>query len=87
MIINYFLYIALAAFCLVDHFQTKALIDVGYEEANPIVIWLIHGNWDNLLIFKIGMLFMLGILLGVHHLKREGPPLFSKRIARFKEKV
>ena len=68
MIIQILLYLALAVFCLIDHFQTVALIEVGFEELNPIVLWIIGGNqdWDRLLIYKITSLGLLGLLLIVN---------------------
>lgn len=65
MIIQIFLYITLTIFCLIDHFQTVALIEVGFEELNPIVLWVIgeDQNWNRLLIYKIVSLSILGLLL------------------------
>lgn len=74
MIIQIFLYLALTVFCLIDHFQTVALIEVGFEELNPIVLWIIgeDQNWDRLLIYKVGSLSLLGLLLILNfHLKAE----------------
>ena len=65
MIIQILLYLALTVFCLVDHFQTVALIEVEFEELNPIVLWIIGENqdWNRLLIYKLLSLELLGLLL------------------------
>lgn len=65
LIIQIFLYITLTIFCLIDHFQTVALIEIGFEELNPIVLWIIDENqdYDRLLIYKIISLSILGLLL------------------------
>ena len=53
--------------CILDYFQTVALIDAGYTEANPIVVWIVDqsGDWEYLLYIKIFWLSVLGILLAV----------------------
>jgi len=59
------MYAALSTYCILDYFQTIALIGVGYIEANPIVV-LITGeseSWERLLYIKVLLLFALGILL------------------------
>lgn len=69
MVIQILLYIALTVFCLIDHFQTVALIEVGFEELNPIVLWIIgeDQNWNCLLIYKTVSLGLLGLLLIINH--------------------
>lgn len=73
MIIQILLYISLTIFCLIDHFQTVALIEVGFEELNPIVLWIIGENqdWNRLLIYKIVSLSLLGVLLIINHRQRK----------------
>ena len=65
MVINWMLYICLVPFVVVDHYQTKALVEFGLEEANPVVLWLIgeSQNWDALLYYKVVALSILGLLL------------------------
>lgn len=59
------LYAVLSVFCILDYFQTIALINVGYTELNPIVLRIIgeDNDWNKLLLFKVVMLALLGILL------------------------
>ncbi|NIU82887.1 MAG: hypothetical protein GWN64_05250 [Candidatus Thorarchaeota archaeon] len=65
MIINWALYILAVPFIIVDHYQTKALVEYGLKEANPVVLWLIgeSHNWDALLYYKVVALSILGLLL------------------------
>jgi hypothetical protein len=44
-----------------------ALIDAGYIEANPIVVWIVNqsGSWEYLLYIKIFWLSVLGVLLAI----------------------
>lgn len=65
MYLNWLLYICLVPYVLVDHFQTVALIELGYEELNPFVLWVIGTNqtWDYILIVKVALLTILGLSL------------------------
>ena len=65
LVVVWTFFVALAAFVMVDHFQTVALIQAGYEEANPIVLWIIGEkmNWLNLFGFKTTMLMIVAALL------------------------
>ena len=60
ILINQLLFFAMAVFCLMDYFQTVALIELGYTELNPIVMFIVNdgANWNNLLILKIVLLTM-----------------------------
>ena len=65
--IIWLMYITLCIYCILDYFQTVALISAGYVEANPIVVWIVNqsGDWEYLLYIKIFWLSILGILLAV----------------------
>lgn len=65
MYLNWLLYICLVPYVLVDHFQTVALIELGYEELNPFVLWVIGTDqtWDYILIVKVALLTTLGLSL------------------------
>jgi len=72
MLIQMCLLFALAVFSLMDHFQTIALIELGYEEVNPIVLAIVgqDKNWDNLLIVKVSLLILCGALLIINYYKK-----------------
>lgn len=63
MFIDLCLWLALFVYSILDYFQTIELIKFGYEEANPIVLWIVKDNWSNLLYVKVIMMISLGILL------------------------
>jgi len=65
--ITWLMYIALCVYCILDYFQTVALISAGYTEANPIVVWIVNqsGDWEYLLYIKIFWLSVLGVLLAI----------------------
>lgn len=69
MIIQLLLLFVLGVFSIVDYYQTVALIECGYSEANPVVLALTGGgtHWNNLLIIKVGMVVFVGILLVINH--------------------
>ena len=72
MLINQLLFFALAVFCLVDHFQTVALIDVGYAEWNPVVLFITNNgaNWINLFIVKVGLLVLCEMFLLINYYQK-----------------
>ena len=46
MIIIWLMYLTLSVFCVLDYFSTKALLEFGYTEANPILLLLINSGTD-----------------------------------------
>ena len=67
MIIQWFLYGCLFIYCLTDYYQTTALLKCGFEEFNPIVLWTVqNGSWGSVLYYKLFMLIVLGVFLGIN---------------------
>ena len=73
MIIQLMLLFALGVYTVVDHLQTVALVNVGYGEANPVVLFLIGDNmqWDNLLVVKIGLVVFCGLLIIANDVRKK----------------
>ena len=63
--IKWLLYIVIVIYCLLDAAQTKALFDLGYTEANPILVHLMAmtGSWTIIIYFKLIFLILLGVCL------------------------
>jgi len=61
------MYITLCIYCILDYFQTVVLVNAGYTEANPVVVWIVSttGSWEYLLYIKIFWLSVLGVLLAI----------------------
>uniref|UniRef100_A0A6M3LS60 DUF5658 domain-containing protein n=1 Tax=viral metagenome TaxID=1070528 RepID=A0A6M3LS60_9ZZZZ len=59
------LYVTLFFYCIIDGYQTKLLLDLGADEFNPWLRWLmdITGTWLSMLLFKVFLLIGLGVLL------------------------
>jgi len=72
MLIQMLLLITVGIFSIVDHLQTVALINCGYTEANPIVLWIIGNemNWNDLLIVKVSLIVLCGTLLIINYYKK-----------------
>lgn len=70
-IITWFLYLGLAVYSILDYFHTVTLIKLGFQEANPIVLWLIGPDeqWLRLLIAKVLLLTLVGILLIIKQIR------------------
>jgi len=66
--IIWMLYLALSAFCILDHFHTVALIESGAEELNPVVLWIIgnNKNWINLFYYKLTLVLFIGFMLFIY---------------------
>lgn len=74
MLIRWLLFFTMSVYFLLDYFHSVALISVGYEEANPLVLYLIgdNQNWERLLFLKIGLIIVLGIFLLVDQIQKRG---------------
>jgi uncharacterized membrane protein len=71
MLVKILLFGTLSIYSILDYTQTLALIQCGYKEVNPIVLYLIgpNENWIVLLTFKIAFLVWLGTCMVIQHFK------------------
>ena len=58
------LYITICFYSIVDAYQTKMLLTMGAQEANPFLRWLIdiYGTPDSIWVPKLAVLVLLGVL-------------------------
>ena len=62
--IIWLMYAALSIYCLLDGIHTAILLDIGFEEANPLMSFFVEyvGMWS-MFAMKVTWLGLLGVFL------------------------
>jgi len=71
-IIIWTLFIVLSIYSILDYYLSTSLFKLGFDELNPIMLWIIgaENKFINILYFKILTLSIVGFLLIFYTIKK-----------------